>query len=98
MRQRVFVHNDKRYLYRSKGEAFKLKSSRATVKHGGGTIMLWGRMYIFEPVQMKDVCYRIILLWKKEQLQEINKTPKITIHINIRADDDCMKTSVHCTS
>lgn len=33
VRQRLFVHSDKRYLYRSKGEAFKLKNRCVLYNH-----------------------------------------------------------------
>ena len=38
----LFGHNDHRYVWRKNGEACKLKNTIPTVKHGGGSIMLWG--------------------------------------------------------
>jgi hypothetical protein len=38
----LFDHNDHRYVWRKKGEACKPKNPIATVKHGGGSVMLWG--------------------------------------------------------
>ena len=38
----LFGHNDHRYVWRKKGEACKQKNTIPTVKHGGGSIMLWG--------------------------------------------------------
>uniref|UniRef100_A0AAZ3RMC9 Tc1-like transposase DDE domain-containing protein n=1 Tax=Oncorhynchus tshawytscha TaxID=74940 RepID=A0AAZ3RMC9_ONCTS len=38
----LFGHNDHHYVWRKKGEACKPKITIPTVKHGGGSIMLWG--------------------------------------------------------
>ncbi|CDQ97101.1 unnamed protein product [Oncorhynchus mykiss] len=38
----LFGHNDHRYVRRKKGEACKLKNTIPTMKHEGGSIMLWG--------------------------------------------------------
>lgn len=38
----LFGHNQRRYVWRKKGEAFQEKNTLPTVKHGGGSIMLWG--------------------------------------------------------
>jgi hypothetical protein len=38
----LFGHNDHRYVWRKKGEACKPKYTIPTMKHGGGSIMLWG--------------------------------------------------------
>uniref|UniRef100_A0A8C7GLA1 Transposase Tc1-like domain-containing protein n=1 Tax=Oncorhynchus kisutch TaxID=8019 RepID=A0A8C7GLA1_ONCKI len=38
----LFAHNDHRYVWRKKGDACKLKNTIPTMKHGGGSIMLWG--------------------------------------------------------
>ena len=38
----LFGHNDHRYVWRKKGDAYKPKNTIPTVKHGGGSIMLWG--------------------------------------------------------
>ena len=39
---KLFGHNDHHYVWRKKGEACKLKNTIPTVKHRGGSIMLWG--------------------------------------------------------
>ena len=38
----LFGHHDHRYVWRKKGEAWKPKNTIPTVKHVGGSIMLWG--------------------------------------------------------
>ena len=35
-------HPQRRYVWRKKGEAFVEKNTLPTVKHGGGSIMVWG--------------------------------------------------------
>lgn len=37
----LFGHNAQQYVWRRKGEAFNPKNTMPTVKHGGGSIMLW---------------------------------------------------------
>ena len=38
----LFGHNDQRYVRRKEGETFHPNKTIPTVKHGGGSIMLWG--------------------------------------------------------
>ena len=38
----LFGHNDRCYIWRKTWEACKLKNTIPTVKHRGGSIMLWG--------------------------------------------------------
>lgn len=38
----LFGHRDVAYVWRKKGEAYNPKNTVPTVKHGGGSIMLWG--------------------------------------------------------
>jgi hypothetical protein len=37
----LFDHSDHRYVWRKKGEACKLKNTIPTLKHRGGSIILW---------------------------------------------------------
>lgn len=39
---KLFGHNHQLYVWRKKGEAFNPQNAIPTVKHGGGSIMLWG--------------------------------------------------------
>ena len=41
-KNRLFGHNDHRYVWRKMAEACKSKNKIPTVKQGGGSIMLWG--------------------------------------------------------
>lgn len=38
----LFGHNDVKHVWRESGEAFNPKNTVPTVKHGGGSIMMWG--------------------------------------------------------
>lgn len=38
----LFGHRDVAYVWRKKGEAYNPKNTVPTIKHGGGSIMLWG--------------------------------------------------------
>ena len=59
-------HNDNRYVWRKKGEACKLKNI-PTVKHGGGSIMLWGCFVVGGTVAL----HKIDGIMRKENYVEI---------------------------
>lgn len=40
----VFGSDGRRYVWRQKGKALEAKNMQATVKHGGGNVMVWGCM------------------------------------------------------
>ena len=64
----LFGINSKRYVWRKPGTAHDLPNTIPTVKHGGGSIMLWGcfsaagtgRLVAIE-VKMNEAKYRDIL-------------------------------------
>ena len=63
----LFGHNDQQYVWREKGEAFKPKNTIPTVKHGGGSIILWGCFAATGP----GALYKIDGTMKKEDYLEI---------------------------
>lgn len=38
----LFGHMDQRFVWRKKGKAYDMKNTITTVKHGGGSVMMWG--------------------------------------------------------
>ena len=40
----LFSHHQKKVFWRKKGDTFVEKNNLPTIKHGGGSIMLWGCM------------------------------------------------------
>ena len=38
----LFGHMDQRYVWRAKGQAYDQRNTISTVKHGGGSLMMWG--------------------------------------------------------
>lgn len=65
----LFGHNDQRFIWREKGEAYNPKNTIPTVKHGGGSIMLWGCFSANGPGDL----HRIDGIMDKHQYLEILK-------------------------
>lgn len=63
---------DKRYVLRSKGEAFKPRNTALTVKQGGGSIMLW---CCFVAIGT-DTLHKVDGIMKKDFLQILQYTLK----------------------
>jgi hypothetical protein len=63
----LFGHEDHRYVWRKKGEACKLMNTIPTVKHRGGSIMLWacfaaggnGALHKIDDIMRRDNCVDI---------------------------------------
>ncbi len=51
----LFAHKYSHYVWRKAGEAFNPKNTLATVKHGGGSIILWGGFAAFVPGELVRV-------------------------------------------
>ena len=51
----LFRHNEKRYVWRKSNAAFEEKNLLPTVKHDGGTIMVWGCVAASETSGLADI-------------------------------------------
>ena len=65
----LFGHRDVAYVWRKQGEAYHPKKTVATMKHGGGSIMLWG---CFSAAGTGNLV-RVEKVMKKEQYEKILK-------------------------
>jgi hypothetical protein len=65
----LFGYNDHRSVWREKGEACKLKNTIPTMKHGGGSIMLWGCF----AAGMSGVLHKIDRITREENYVDVLK-------------------------
>lgn len=73
----LFGHNHQKYVFRKKGQAYMPKNTVPTVKHGGGSIMLWGCFN----ANGTGALHRITDIMKKEDYLNILKQ-----HIKVDKD------------
>ena len=73
----LFGRNENRYVWRTEGSAFQEQNIIPTVKHGGGSIMVWGCFAASGPGQLANV-EGIMNSKKYQEILQDNVRPSVT--------------------